>query len=359
VLCLNQVDVFDLGVALEAFAWARDGDAVPLYEIEVCATEPGRVDSQNGCGVDGLCGLEAVRRAATVVVPGYRVDDPPPNQALDALRDVAARGGRVISICTGAFALAHAGLLDGRRATTHWMLTAQLAEMFPAVTVDPDALYVDEGSVLTSAGLSAGIDLCLHVIRRDHGQAVGAALARTMVASPYRDGGQAQFIDLPLPENDGSLAEVRFWALEHLAEALDVRTLAGRAVVSERTFARRFVAETGTTPLRWLHAQRVLEARRLLERTDLPVEEVATRAGFGSAPSLRQHFRRATRTSPSAYRRSFRTGGDPSRHSEASTASTPKSTRETRSDGRQQRAASAATSESSIRPPRPPAAAAS
>jgi transcriptional regulator GlxA family with amidase domain len=316
VLCLDGIDVFDLGVALETFTHARGQDAQPLYQIEVCAPQPGRIASQNAVGIDGLSGLEALRRAATVVVPGYLVDEPPPDPALAALRELAARGGRVISICTGTFALAHAGLLDGRRATTHWLLAAKLAQRFPAINVDPDALYIDEGSVLSSAGLSAGIDLCLHVIRLDHGQAVGAAVARTMVASPHRDGGQAQYIDLPLPDLDGSLAEVRRWALEHLADTLDIPTLARRAAVSDRTFARRFVAETGTTPLRWLHTQRVLEARRLLERTDLPIEQIATRAGFGSAPTLRQHFRRATDTSPSAYRRAFKTDPDhpPHRH---------------------------------------------
>jgi transcriptional regulator GlxA family with amidase domain len=179
--------------------------------------------------------------------------------------------------------------------------------MFGEVDVDPHALYIDQGRVLTSAGLSAGIDLCLHLVRSDHGERIGSRVARVMVAPPHRDGGQAQFIDRALPASNGSgsLDEVRRWVLEHLAEPVDVATMAAHAAISPRTFARRFRAETGTTPLRWLHAQRVLEARRLLERTDLPVEQVAARSGFGSAPSLREHFRRATSTTPSAYRRSF------------------------------------------------------
>ncbi|MQA76077.1 MAG: helix-turn-helix domain-containing protein [Solirubrobacterales bacterium] len=305
-LCLGRVVAFDLSIAAEVFSRAADGGR-SRYEFEACAPVAGRVASTTGFRIDGVAGLGALERADTVVVPGYRpVAAPPPARALAALRSVVERGGRAISICTGAFALAHAGLLDGRRATTHWSSAGRLAEMFPAVTVVPDALYVDEGRVLTSAGLSAGIDLCLHVVRRDHGEAVGASVARAMVAPPHRDGGQAQFIDRPLSEGDGSLAEVRAWALEHLREPLDVATLAARAAVSPRTFARRFVAETGTSPLKWLHSQRVLEARRLLERTDVPIERVAAGAGFGSAPSLRQHFRRATATTPTAYRRAFR-----------------------------------------------------
>jgi transcriptional regulator GlxA family with amidase domain len=305
-LCLGRAVVaFDLSIAAEAFSSART-DAGRLYEFQACAPAPGRVATTTGFGIDGVAGLEALERADTVVVPGYRrVLDRPDGRALEALCDVVERGGRAVSICTGAFALAHAGLLDGCRATTHWYSTEKLAELFPAVEVEPNSLYVDETPVLTSAGLSAGIDLCLHVIRRDHGAAVGAEVARAMVASPHRDGGQAQFIDRPVPAANGSLDGVRGWALEHLSEPLDVGSLAARAAVSPRTFARRFVAETGTTPLKWLHAQQVLEARRLLETTELPVEEVAARAGFGSAPSLREHFRRATKTTPTAYRRSF------------------------------------------------------
>ena len=309
LLCLDGVVAFDLAAAAETFSLAWTGGR-RLYRLETCAVRPGHVATTTGFAISDLAGLETLARAETVVVPGYRgLHEPPPDAALDALRAAAARGGRVVSICTGAFALAHAGLLDGRRATTHWLSAAELARRFPAVEVDPDVLYVDEGDVLTSAGLSAGIDLCLHLVRRDHGERVGVRVARAMVASPHREGGQAQFIDRALPAaGTGSLEPIRSWALERLADPLDVAVLAERAGVSPRTFARRFVAETGTTPLKWLHAQRVLEARRLLEHTDLPVEEVAARAGFGSAPSLREHFRRATATTPSAYRRAFATG---------------------------------------------------
>jgi transcriptional regulator GlxA family with amidase domain len=306
LLCLEPVVAFDLSTPAEAFslAWNADG---PLYETVTCAVEAGPVATTTGFAVEAVAGLEAVASADTVLVPGFRGVEAPPEPALEALRAAAARGARVTSICTGAFALAHAGLLDGRRATTHWFFAPELARRFPEIEVDPDALYVDEGDVLTSAGLSAGIDLCLHLVRSDHGERIGSQVARAMVAPPHRAGGQAQFIERPLPPPvwDDSLEPVRHWALDRLAEPLDVATLADRAGVSPRTFARRFVAETGTTPLKWLHTQRVLEARRLLEHTDLPIEHVASKAGFGSAPSLREHFRRATATTPTAYRRAF------------------------------------------------------
>jgi transcriptional regulator GlxA family with amidase domain len=216
-----------------------------------------------------------------------------------------------MSVCTGAFALAAAGLLDGRRATTHWAWASDLAARFPAVTVEPEVLFVDEGEVLTSAGLSAGIDLSLHVIRTDHGAACADRVARHMVAPPHREGGQAQFFSTPeqadaASDASGSLEATREWALGRLAEPLTVATMARHAHVSARTFARRFRLETGTTPLQWLLARRVLAARRLLEESDLPVETVAVRVGFGDAASLRAHFRRATATTPTAYRRTFR-----------------------------------------------------
>jgi transcriptional regulator GlxA family with amidase domain len=308
LLCLEPVVAFDLSTPAEVFSLAWDGPD-PLYETVTCAVEAGPVPTTSGFTIEAVAGLEALADADTVLVPGYRGLEPPPEPALEGLRNAATRGARIASICTGAFALAHAGLLNGRRATTHWFATSELARRFPAIEVDPDALYVEDGPVVTSAGLSAGIDLCLHLVRSDHGERIGAQVARAMVASPHRDGGQAQFIERPLPpsRNDGSLEPVRRWALNHLAEPLDVPTLASRAGVSPRTFARRFVAETGTTPLKWLHSQRVLEARRLLEHTDLSVERVAEKSGFGSAPSLREHFRRATKTTPTAYRRTFAT----------------------------------------------------
>ena len=243
-----------------------------------------------------------------MLVPGLRPARwPPPAAALEALRAAHARGARVASICTGAFVLAHAGLLDGRRATTHWAHAERLAERYPAVTVDPGVLYLDEGDVLTSAGVAAGIDLCLHLVRRDHGAEVANAVARRIVVAPHRDGGQAQFVEAPVPvAEEHGLEPTRAWATERLREPLTVAAMARHAACSERTFARRFRAETGTTPLQWLLGQRVLHARRLLEATDLPVEHVADAAGFGTAASLRAHFRRATATTPLAYRRTFR-----------------------------------------------------
>lgn len=305
-LCLDGVVAFDLSVPAQVFGVAASPGGEPLYEFAACSADGAAVRTTTGFEVAPGRGLEALEDADTVVVPGYlAVLEPPPDAALEALRAAASRGARAISVCTGAFVLAHAGLLDGRRATTHWAFAERLEARFPAVEVDPAALYVDEGAVMTSAGLSAGIDLCLHVVREDFGAAAGDRVARHMVAAPHREGGQAQFIDRPPASAEGSLEPTRRWAEERLSEPLDVAAMARHAAVSPRTFARRFRAETGTTPLQWLLTRRVLEARRLLERTDLPVDAVAWRAGFGTAASLREHFRRATGTTPTAYRRAF------------------------------------------------------
>ena len=303
VLALPDVVAFDLSTPAQIF-----GNEPERYAFTACGARPGRVPTTTGFSLHVERGLDAVAEAHTVLVPGLRPARwPPPPAVLDALRAAHARGARVASICTGAFVLAHAGLLDGRRATTHWAHAARLAADYPAVTVDPEVLYVDEGDVLTSAGVAAGIDLCLHLVRRDHGAEVANAVARRIVVAPHRDGGQAQFVEAPLPAaGDRGLAATRAWAAERLREPLTVAAMARHAGSSERTFARRFLAETGTTPLQWLLGQRVLHARRLLEATDLAVEDVAGEAGFGTAASLRSHFRRATATTPLAYRRSFR-----------------------------------------------------
>ena len=305
-LCLDGLVAFDLSIPAQVFTVATRQGGEALYEFSSCSPQGAEVRTTTGFVVAPQAGLRALRRADTVVVPGYfAVFEPPPEEALEALRAATARGARAISVCTGAFALAHAGLLDGRRATTHWAFAEQLEARFPAVEVDPKALYVDEGEAMTSAGLSAGIDLCLHVVRKDFGAAAGERVARHMVAAPHREGGQAQFIKRPPVCSDGSLEPTRRWAVERLAEPLDVAAMSRYAGVSPRTFARRFREETATTPLQWLLAQRVLEARRLLEETELPIDRVAWRAGFGAAASLREHFRRATGTTPTAYRRSF------------------------------------------------------
>src|SRR5215213_9291372 len=302
-LIVNEVVAFDLAIPDQVF-----GREPARYSWAVCAPEPGRVATENGFDVVVPHGLEALAHADTVIVPGLGDRAwPLPAAAVDALRAAAKVGARVASICTGAFLLAAAGLLDGRRATTHWAYADVLARDHPRVTVDADVLYVDEGDVLTSAGVAAGVDLCLHIVRRDFGAEAANAVARRMVVAAHRDGGQAQYVERPLPPGGaGGLAATRAWMEERLDEPLTVETMARQAGYSTRSFARRFRAETGTTPLQWLIGRRVAEAQRLLEGTDLPVDTVAARAGFGTAAALRQHFARAVATSPTAYRRTFR-----------------------------------------------------
>jgi transcriptional regulator GlxA family with amidase domain len=305
-----DVSMFELSVACEVFGLDRSYLVDPWYEHRVAAAVPGDHVSPEGVRIETPYGLAEVAGADTVVIPARLFAGDPPAEVVEALRGAHARGARMLSMCTGAFVLAAAGLLDGRPATTHWMWADELAERYPALRSDPKVLYVDGGDgVFTSAGTAAGIDLMLHIVRLDHGAEVANAVARRMVVPPHRDGGQAQFVDLPVPEagDDEPLAGVLGWMLEHVAEDLSVEQVARRARTSPRTFARRFRAVTGTTPHQWLLRQRVLLAQQLLETTDEPVEWVAQRAGFGSAAALRQQFSRAVSASPAAYRRTFRT----------------------------------------------------
>ncbi|MER7485496.1 helix-turn-helix domain-containing protein [Streptomyces sp. NPDC126497] len=304
VLVLDDVLPLDLGIPAQVFI------AVPgaPYRLTLCGRTTRPVTTAAGFAVTVTAGLEALRGADTVVVPGYAPHlRELPQDVLAALAGAHARGRRLVSICTGAFALAAAGILDGRKATTHWKYADELAARYPAVSVDPHVLYVDEGQVLTSAGVAAGIDLCLHLVRRDLGARTANGVARTLVAAPHRDGGQAQYIKRPLaPEGPGvTLAATREWALNRLHEPLTVPRLAAHAHMAPRTFARRFVTETGTTPLRWLLAARLDRARELLESTDLAVDHIADRCGLGSPSNLRLHFRRALGTTPTAYRTAF------------------------------------------------------
>ncbi|WP_026930413.1 GlxA family transcriptional regulator [Glycomyces tenuis] len=305
VVAVPPVKPFDLSMPSTMFESAVVGGE-PGYAVTVCTAEPGVIASGAGFDLVVRNGLEAVAEADTVIVPStgsrYGTDE----HVLEALRDAAASGKRVASICSGAFVLAQAGLLDGRTATTHWGLAEEFRRAHPGVDLDPDVLFVDEGPVLTGAGSAAGIDLCLHLIRTDYGAAVANSAARAAVVTPVRQGGQAQFVETPLPPETGSpLGETRAWALRHLDRAISLEELARHAKVSPRTLTRRFTAETGVTPFQWLLQQRLHRARELLESTGFTVDQVARRSGFGTAESLRQHMARHVGLTPSAYRSAF------------------------------------------------------
>ncbi|MFF3498320.1 helix-turn-helix domain-containing protein [Streptomyces sp. NPDC003247] len=309
VLLFSGGPIFESSIPLSVFGIDRQDAGVPRYRLLVCGGEDGPLRTTGGLELTAPHGLEAISRAGTVVVPAWRsITSPPPAEALDALRRAHEEGARIVGLCTGAFVLAAAGLLDGRPATTHWMYAPTLAKRYPSVHVDPRELFVDDGDVLTSAGTAAGIDLCLHIVRTDHGNEAAGALARRLVVPPRRSGGQERYLDRSLPEEIGAdpLAEVVAWALEHLHEQFDVETLAARAYMSRRTFDRRFRSLTGSAPLQWLITQRVLQAQRLLETSDYSVDEVAGRCGFRSPVALRGHFRRQLGSSPAAYRAAYR-----------------------------------------------------
>ncbi|MDP9816180.1 GlxA family transcriptional regulator [Spirilliplanes yamanashiensis] len=311
VLALDDLNSFDLGVPPQVFGAARDATGAPLYTVTTCTDGGAPVRGTGGFRVLPDRDLDAVAEAGTVVVPGVYgaplADGTIPPAVGAALRAAHARGARIMSICTGAAVLAAAGLLDDRPATTHWAWAERFRRLYPRVRLDPDVLFVDDGQVLTSAGVAAGVDLCLHVVRRDHGSGVANSAARRCVVPPWRDGGQAQFIERPVPATgDAGTARTRAWALDRLAEPVTLTGLAAHARMSVRTFTRRFRDETGESPARWLLRQRVQHARLLLETTDLGVDAVARRSGLGSGTALRHHLAREIGVPPSAYRRTFR-----------------------------------------------------
>jgi AraC family transcriptional activator FtrA len=304
---------FELGIVVETFGLDRPELDVPWwYELVVAAERPGPHPATSG-GFSFVVehGLEALAAADTIVVPGWHGE--PSRAVVDAVRAAHDRGARLVSICSGVFLLAAAGVLDGQEAATHWRYAAALAERHPAITVNAGVLYVDGGDVMTSAGSAAGIDLCLHIVRRDHGSRVANTVARRMVIPPHRDGGQAQLIEAPVAvrPDDDPIAAVMTWALERLDRPLDLDTLAGRAYMSVRTFSRRFRRATGTTPGRWLLEQRVRASLELLETTDAPIEVVADRVGFATAATYRHHFAALMRTTPTGYRRAFAATREP------------------------------------------------
>nr|WP_018684202.1 helix-turn-helix domain-containing protein [Actinokineospora enzanensis] len=306
VLAYDGLSAFELGIVTEVFGLPRPELGIDWYRLTICA--PAAVRMVGGATLTADADLSAMADADTVIVPGVpNVHTRVSPAVVEALRSAHARGARLVSICSGAFALAETGLLDGRRAATHWRYADLLARRYPAVRVDADVLYVDDGDVLTSAGSAAGIDLCLHLVRADHGTAIANAVARRLVVPPHREGGQAQFIESPVPAPaDDAVSVSMAWALANLTESITVDLLARRAHLSARTYLRRFKQASGTSPIRWLITQRVQASLPLLETGEQSIEEIAAAVGFDSPVTYRHHFTRALHTSPSAYRRAFR-----------------------------------------------------
>lgn len=305
LMAIPGVAPFEFGVICEVFGIDRSSSGGPAFDFTIATADPGPVRTSLGYDMIIETDLAVAADADLIAVPAHEIV-PVDERFLQVIRDAVDRGAWVLSVCSGAFTLAQAGVLDGRRATTHWMHADRLARMYPTIDVDPDVLFVEDGSVVTSAGTAAGIDAALHIVRKEHGAAATNVVARRMVVPPQRDGGQSQYIDVPVPDTrSDSFALVTEWMLENLADDLTVDQLARRALMSGRTFARRFRAEMGTTPAAWLNRQRLIRAQHLLEETDLGLEQVAQQTGFGTAAVMRHHFVRVLQTSPLSYRRAF------------------------------------------------------
>ena len=309
VVVAEPVPAFEVGIASEVFGVPRTDPGLPAYRYTVCAQSPGPLRTSTGFHITPSAGLDRIDEAGLVIVTGASPPVPPPSPELSAaLHRAADRGATVAALCTGAFTVAAAGLLDGRTATTHWAYAEELAARYPRVTVDADRIYVVDGPIATSAGASAAIDLCLHLIRREHGADVANRVAREMVVPAHRSGGQAQYSRRPVPPAQAGpgLAALLDWAADHLDADLSVEALAARAAMSPRTFIRHFTAATGATPAAWVRDQRVRRAEQLLERADTTIASVARRCGFGSVDTLRRHFRRVRGVGPEVYRAAFR-----------------------------------------------------
>ena len=307
VLAYDRLCTFEFGCAVELFALERPELGVEWYQFAVCAIEPGPIRAAGGITISAPHDPALLAQAGTIVIPGWRdADEAPPPALLQQLRDAHARGARLCSICSGVFILAAAGLLDGQRATTHWRYADKLARRYPAIDVQPDDLYVDGGQVITSAGSAAGLDMLLHLVRRDYGAHVGNLVAQRLVVPPHREGGQAQYLPRPMAHDEkGRLSRLMDWIRSHPAERHSVASMAARAAMSARTLQRQFQDATGFGPVEWVTRERIAIVKDLLETSELPLAVLAEKAGFGSEESLRHHFRRLTLTTPAAYRRQF------------------------------------------------------